>query len=350
MRGCLLPYEVSSNLKCFLAKGQNPQYQHSPDFYLKTTQNMSKILAVFGATGQQGSSVIDYVLQDPGLSQKYKIRAITRDVNSEKAKQLKQKVEVVYGDVLKRASLETALTGVHTVFAMTTPTFDLDGGLEVEYNSGKMIADVTVEKGAEYIIFSSLQSPKEISGGKYKNLVHFEAKAKAEQYIRGLHIKSAFYSPGFFMQNFQDIPMIAPQQASDGTWIIALHNSPKAQLRMIDAVGDTGKFVGAILAEPDKYDGKTFYAAPAIYSFEEVVAIMSKATGKTVIYKQISLEDFKKSISFGHDIFPETFSYLEEFDYFGPDSEELVAWAAKNARGKLTTFEEYLDAHPLQLA
>lgn len=56
---------------------------------------MSKILAVFGATGQQGGSVIDYVLNDPELSQKYKIRAITHDANSEKAKRLKATVEVV---------------------------------------------------------------------------------------------------------------------------------------------------------------------------------------------------------------------------------------------------------------
>lgn len=119
---------------------------------------------------------------------------------------------------------------------------------------------------------------------------------------------------------------------------------------MIDAVGDTGKFVGAILAEPDKYEGKTFCAATAIYSLEEVAAIMSKATGKTVVYKQIPLEDFKKSLSFGHDIFGEAFSYPEEFGYFGPDSENLVAWAVQNARGKISTLEEYLEAHPLQLA
>ena len=311
---------------------------------------MSKILAVFGATGQQGSSVINYVLQDPELSQKYKIRAITRDVNSETAKQLKEKVEVVHGDVLKRASLETALTGVHTVFAMTTPSFDLDSGFEFEYNSGKTIADVALEKGAEYIVFSTLPSIKEISGGKYIKAIHFDAKAKIEQYIRGLHIKSAFYSPGFFMQNFQTVPFLAPQQASDGTWIIALQHSPKAQLRMIDAVGDTGKFIGAILAEPDKYEGKTFCAAPALYNFEEVVAIMSKATSKTVIYKQIPLEEFKKSLPFGNDIISEAFSSLDEFGYYGPESEELVAWAAENARGRLTTFEEYLEAHPLQLA
>jgi len=319
-----------------------------PDFNFKIAQIMSKILAVFGATGQQGSSVINYVLHDPELSQKYKIRAITRDVNSETAKQLKEKVEVVQGDVLKRASLETALTGVHTVFAMTVPSFSPDG-LEVEYNSGKMVADVAVEKGAEYIIFSTLPSATEISGGKYTKVTHFDAKAKAEQYIRGLHIKSAFISPGFFMENFQSIPFLAPQQAPDGTWVMARHTSPKAQLPMIDAVGDTGKFVGAILAEPEKYEGKTFCAATALYSLEEVAAIISKATGKTVIYKQIPREDFKKSLSFGQDIFVESFSYPEEFGYFGPDSEKLVAWAAENARGKLSTFEEYLEAHPLQL-
>ena len=311
---------------------------------------MSKILAVFGATGQQGGSVINYVLQDPQLSQEYRIRAITRDINSEKAKQLKERVEVAYGDVLKRASLETALTGVHTVFAMTNPTFDLDSGLEVEYNSGKTIADIAVEKGAEYIIFSTLPPVKELSGGKYSNVIHFDAKAKVEQYIRGLRIKCAFYSPGVFMQNFQDTPFLTPRKASDDTWIVALHNSPKAQLRLIDAVGDTGKFVGAILAEPDKYEGKTFCAASASCSFEEVVAIISKATSKTVIYKQIPIEDFKQNLPFAQDIITEAFSYGEEFGYWGPESEELVAWAAENARGRLSTFEEYLEAHPLQLA
>lgn len=58
------------------------------------------------------------MLNDPELSQKYKIRAITCDVNSEKAKLLKQKVEVVQGDVLNRASLQTALNGTYTIFIM----------------------------------------------------------------------------------------------------------------------------------------------------------------------------------------------------------------------------------------
>jgi hypothetical protein len=274
---------------------------------------MSKILAVFGATGQQGSSVVNYVLNDPELSQKYKIRAITRDVNSEKAKQLKEKIEVVQGAVLDRASLETALTGVHTIFAMTTPAWGPDG-LEVEFNNAKTIADVAVEKSAEYIIFSTLPPASEISGGKYTKITPFDAKAKAKQYIRGLHIKSAFCSLGSFMENFQAQTFFAPQQAPDATWVMTRHTSPKTQLPLIDPIGDTGKFVGAILAEPDKYEGKSFCAATALYSLEEIAAILSKSTGKTIVYKHIPLEDCKKSLPFDGslaDIFVEGFSYQE---------------------------------------
>lgn len=115
-----------------------------------TPQNMSKILAVFGATGHQGSSVIDHVLRDAELSQQYKIRAITRDVTSAKAKQLKfQGVDVVYGDVQQRASPLPALAGVHTVFVMTMPAFQ-PSWLAVEYNQGRSIVDVAVEQGAAY--------------------------------------------------------------------------------------------------------------------------------------------------------------------------------------------------------
>lgn len=310
---------------------------------------MSKVLAVFGATGQQGSSIINILLADAELSRRYQVRAITRDVQSEKAKQLKEKVEVAQGDVLDSASLTTALAGVHTVFAMTTPSFGRDG-LEVEYNSGKRIADVAVEAGVEYIIFSTLPSAKKISGGKFTKLSHFEAKAQVEQYIRSLPIKSAFFSPGFFMQNFSAIPFLAPQKNADGTWVMARHNSPTAKMPMIDIEADAGKFIGAILANPDRYEGKTFFAATESYNMDEVATAMSKATDKSVVYEQITLEEFQDRLPFGKDIFPETFSFGEEYGYYGPESEKLVAWTADQARGRLSAFEDYLKAHPLQLA
>ena len=162
---------------------------------------MAKVLAVFGATGIQSGSAINHVLNDLELSQNYEIRAITRDVNSEKAKQLNEKVNVVEGDELNPATLETALAGAHTVFAMATPSFGPDA-VEVENNNAKAIADVAVQKGAAYIIFSTLPSVIEISNGKYTHVTPFDAKAMAEKYIRGLAIRSAFVSYGFFYGEF----------------------------------------------------------------------------------------------------------------------------------------------------
>ena len=327
---------------------QTPNNSNFKYLNYQISRKMSKILAVLGATGTQGGAVIDYVLNDAELSQEYKIRAITRDPDSKNAKRLKEMVEVVQADVLIRASLETALAGAHTIFAMTTPSFG-HNALEIEYNTGKTIADVAVEKKVPYIIFSTLPPAKEISGGKYTKITPFDAKAQVEQYIRGLPIKSAFYSPAFFMQNFQYPNFQAPQKSTDGTWVLARHMSPKTQSHYIDAVGDTGKFIGAILADPDKFEGKTLCAASGLYNWEEVAAIMSEVMGKTIVYKQISLEEFKNNIAFEPDMFAEGFSCEEEFGYWGPDSRKEAAWAADNARGRLSTLKVYLEKHPLQL-
>jgi uncharacterized protein YbjT (DUF2867 family) len=57
---------------------------------------MPELFTVFGVTGTQGGSIIEAVLKSPTLSQKYKIRGVTRDVNKESAKALISKgVEVV---------------------------------------------------------------------------------------------------------------------------------------------------------------------------------------------------------------------------------------------------------------
>jgi uncharacterized protein YbjT (DUF2867 family) len=57
---------------------------------------MSKILTVFGATGNQGGSVIKAVLGNAQLAKTYKIRAVTRNVSKPAAVALKEKdIEVV---------------------------------------------------------------------------------------------------------------------------------------------------------------------------------------------------------------------------------------------------------------
>jgi uncharacterized protein YbjT (DUF2867 family) len=66
---------------------------------------MSKLITVIGATGAQGGSVVAAALKS-GL---YKVRGVTRNVNSEAAKALSAKgVELVTADVNDVKSLEQA--------------------------------------------------------------------------------------------------------------------------------------------------------------------------------------------------------------------------------------------------
>lgn len=57
---------------------------------------MSKLITVFGATGNQGGSVIRTILDDAQLSKEFRIRAVTRDKSKPRALELaSQGIEVV---------------------------------------------------------------------------------------------------------------------------------------------------------------------------------------------------------------------------------------------------------------
>lgn len=305
---------------------------------------MPQILAVFGATGLQGSSIIDYVFNDTKLSKQYTLRAITRDPTSEKAARLKAKnVEVVQGDVSIRGSLDNALAGVHTVFLMTVPDFSKSP--DAEFEAAKNVADVCLEKSVQYIIFSTLPSVSDISGGTYNKVAMFDVKARAERYIRSLSIRSAFFSPASFMENY--ITVACPKRTEDGTYMLAQHLSPHTRIPLIDAAGDTGKFIGAILDSPETYVGEIVYGAERMYSLEEIVRAMGRVTGEEVVYKQVSVEEYKASLPFGGDVVAQVLSYFEGFGYYGEKTEEVVASSA--ARGRLTSFEEFLDKRQFKL-
>src|SRR6478672_3378537 len=73
--------------------------------------NNKKLIAVVGATGQQGGGVLR-ALQARG---QFKVRAVTRNPN--KHRELAE--EVVVADVDKPETLKAAFEGVHGVFLVT---------------------------------------------------------------------------------------------------------------------------------------------------------------------------------------------------------------------------------------
>ena len=76
----------------------------------------SKTIAVLGALGGQGGSVVNTFLS---LSSSFKVRGVSRNVDSPAAKALKQRgVEMVAGDVKNPSSLSKAFEGADIAFVV----------------------------------------------------------------------------------------------------------------------------------------------------------------------------------------------------------------------------------------
>ena len=310
---------------------------------------MSKILVVFGATGQQGGSVISSVLNDSELSKKYKIRAITRDVSKPASKALAERgIDVLVADNDDKASLQKAMKDAYAAFVNIATIYAADGR-GIELRQGKLIADTAVAEGLKYLVYSGSTNCSNKTDGKLTQNWVYDVKSEIEDYIRSLSVKGIFYIPGSFMQNFHTLSV--PRPAGDGTYNMVSINAPSTELPLIDIM-DTGKWIAGILTKPEQYVGKNFKAATAWYTCEDMARTMSKVTGKTINHKQVPDDVFKGFLPpHSSDTILQLQQYNRDYHYYGdktPDREG-VQWAAKQARGKLTTLEEYFEQNPLKL-
>ncbi|KAF8847660.1 NAD(P)-binding protein [Acephala macrosclerotiorum] len=301
-----------------------------------------------------GTVVMSIVITGPetplSLSKTYKIRAVTRDTTKPAAQALSsQGVELVQGDADDASTLGPILKNAHTVFSLTTTTYDSQCYTR-ELTQGKAIADACVAANVQYLIFSSLPHCPSISSGKYKGVESFDAKADVETYIRGLPIKSAFFMPGSFMQNFHTRVM-QPVPMGDGVWGIFNVVSPETLLPLIDTGDDTGKYIGAVLAEPEKFEGKSLCASTEVRTMDDICETISRMSGKTMVYKQLPESVFRGFMpnEVQAENIVQMMLYIQDFGYYGKDFVEKVAETGEMVGAKLTTLEEYLEKHPLVL-
>jgi len=130
----------------------------------------SPILTVIGATGAQGSSVVNSAL----ATGHYKVRAVTRNTTSEKAAALKARgVEVVSADVNDEASLVKAFDGSTAIYAVTDffepfAKVGAEEAIKVEFQQGVNLANAALATSTlKHYIWSTLPNGLRISGGKY---------------------------------------------------------------------------------------------------------------------------------------------------------------------------------------
>ncbi|RDW72755.1 NmrA/HSCARG family protein [Aspergillus mulundensis] len=311
-----------------------------------------KTIVVVGATGQQGGSVITAIRASPTLSKQYTIKGTTRDLTKPAAQDLiKKGIEIVPADINDPSSLRAAFSGASIVFANSITIYD-GHTLKHEIQQGRAMADAAVAAGVPAIIYSTLPHAGNISNGELKAMGHFDGKAEVEAYIRTLPIRSAFVAPGSFMSNFFDSMAPRPDYTEEGAYVIAMPVPAETKLPLIDTAGDLGKWVAAILEDFDQFEGKVLCCATRLYSFSEIVEILSRLSGKKIVYRQVPVDVWKGFLPpLMAEHIADMIRFFYEFGYFGEDTEGKVAWSAEMAGvdGRLTTLEEFIGRNPLKL-
>ena len=226
----------------------------------------NEIIAVTGATGQQGGAVARKLLADG-----WKVRALTRDVNKPAAQQLKSLgAEVVPGDMDQRAELDAAFKGAYGVFSVQN--FWLPNvGFEGEVRQGKAVADAAKAAGVQHLVYSSVGAAQRGMGQK-----HFESKWIIEQYIHALDIPYTILRPAFFMENYN----WSRPQILNGAFI-GMGLQPEKGVQSI-AVEDIGVLAALVFANANQYLGRTLALAGDELTELQIADTFAKVIGRPV--------------------------------------------------------------------
>jgi uncharacterized protein YbjT (DUF2867 family) len=289
---------------------------------------------VLGATGSQGSSVVDALL----ASGEFKVRGITRDSKSEKAQALAKKgVEVVEGNVVEPASLKQALTGAYGFFAVTD-AWNQEQAKKGEDVIGKSLVDVAKEAKVTHYIWSTLPNAEQESKGKYKNIPHFTNKEKVDEYIKkeGGFPYVTFVLAPFYFQNWGTF--FQHKVNSDGS---VSYNLPvKEDWHLIHGdIDDIGAIVTNAFKNPKDWGNRDYIGFGHKATWREVFQTFEKNWGVKVTLNTVPQETWDKLPFPGAEELREMFEFFEEYGVFGR-THELNGAKAKGS--SLKTWDEWL--------
>lgn len=302
-----------------------------------------KIIAVVGATGMQGGGLFRAILNDK--TSEFAARALTRDVNSAKAKELaKQGAEVVAANLDDVESLKRAFAGVYGAFCVTN--FWEHMSPEKEFGQAKAMAEAAKHAGLKHVIWSTLEDTRKwvpLSDnrmptlmGKYK-VPHFDAKGEADEVFRKLGLPTTFLLTSFYWDNLIHFGM-GPKKGPDGKLAFTLPMGDK-KLPGI-AAEDIGKCAYAIFKKGQEYIGKTVGIAGEHLTGAQMAAALAKAIGQEVRYNDVPPEVYRTFGFPGAEDMANMFQFKRDFQqvFCGARNPDV----ARSLNPALQTFETWL--------
>lgn len=230
-------------------------------------------IAVIGATGQQGRSVID-MLHDADVP----VRALVRDPDSPAARALRAAgTDVVQADQEDGKSLADGLAGVASLFYMTT--FEGPEGPAGEVRRGHAVADAAARANVPHVVYSSVGGAERKTG-----IPHFDSKFEVEKRLRTL-VPATILRPTFFMENLT--AQLTPNEY--GEIVIRMPMPGDVPVQMI-AVRDIGRAAARLLLEPSAIDGDAIEVAGDELTLDLVAAQAGETFGVPARFETIPLE------------------------------------------------------------
>jgi uncharacterized protein YbjT (DUF2867 family) len=226
-------------------------------------------VVVTGSTGKQGGAVARGLLK-----RGHKVRAVTRDPNSNQAKSLANAGATIVAASLDDASaIRKALEGATSLFAMTTPF----GGTDAEIRQGFVAADAAKAAGV-HLVFTSVAN-----ANRHTGVPHFDSKYEIEKHIVNAGVRATILAPVAFMENLNFVK----EQLAKGVYASAL--VPTRALAQV-AVADIGAVAVRVLEDAGHFTGTRFDLAGDELTGDDAMSSLSRIVGRPFTYYQVPLD------------------------------------------------------------
>jgi uncharacterized protein YbjT (DUF2867 family) len=306
-----------------------------------------RIIAVVGATGAQGGSVVRALFRDQ--SETFAVRALTRTPDSEAGRNLARLgAEVVFADADNLNSLKQAFAGAYGAYCVTN--FWEHGSPDRECAQASSLAEAARCASVQHVIWSTLEDTRRVMPltddrmptlmGKFK-VPHYDGKGEADDAFRRLSVPTTFLLTSFYWENFIRFPGMGLRKSPDGELTLAM---PLADKKMPGiAVEDIGLCALGVFKQVCSTMGQTIGIAGEHLTGAEMAAALSRAIGRDVRYTDVSPEIYR---TWDFPSAPELSNMLQ----FKRDFNELFCGVRDVERSRqlnpsLQTLEQWLSRH-----
>ncbi|MGW2051414.1 NmrA/HSCARG family protein [Streptomyces sp. NPDC001858] len=229
-------------------------------------------VAVTGATGVQGGATARAL-----LAAGHHVRALTRRLDSPAAEALRRLgADVRHADFDDRASLDAALAGSDSLFAVTTP-FGADTAAETR--QGKDLVDAAAAAGLGHIVLTSAAH-----ADRGTKVPHYESKQLVERHLRGAGVPWTVIAPAAFMDNYAGGWTLDGLRDDTFAWPMPADRP----LTLIPAA-DIGAFAALALQHRDEFTGRRIDIASDECTPGQIAEALAATAGRPIRHREVPL-------------------------------------------------------------